>query len=196
MKNQFHHENLSRQVQMEGQMRGRHRRNILESDADASRLRKGLSLPSRRLVPCILAALAAGTVTLGALPCAYAAPIVRSAVTEDIDLPDGVAGSIDGSDATITVGTEGGGTSPVLTNNGRRRGGDVSGLFYEGAVPNTSRESPFTLQGGSAVIHSGTMRKVYGSNAEVKAVLNQYHEGDVYVQVTGGSVTITGGVKW
>ena len=194
MKNQFYHENLSRQVQIVGQMRGGHRRNILESDADASRLRKGLSLPSRRLVPCILAALTAGTVTLGALPCAYAAPIVCSAVTEDIDLSDdGVAGSNDGSHATITVGTEGGGTSPVLTNNGRRRGGDVSGLFYNGAVANTSRESPFTLQGGSAVIHSGTMRKVYGSNAEVKAVLNQYHEGDVYVQVTGGSVTITGG---
>lgn len=188
MKNQFYHENLSRQVQIVGQMRGGHRRNILESDADASRLRKGLSLPSRRLVPCILAALAAGVVTLGALPCAYAAPIVCSAVTEDIDLSDdGVAGSNDGSHATITVGTEGGGTSPVLTNNGRRRGGDVSGLFYNGAVANTSRESPFTLQGGSAVIHSGTMRKVYGSNAEVKAVLNQYHEGDVYVQVTGAA---------
>ena len=155
-------------------------------------LRKQASPPPRTLVPRILAALAAGVVTLGALPCAYAAPpMVRSAVTEDMDLPDGVAGSINGSDATITVGTESGGTSPVLRNGSR--GGDVSGLFYKGAVANTSRESPFTLQGGSAVIHSGTMRKVYGSNAEVKAVLNQYHEGDVYVQVTGGSVTITGG---
>ena len=102
-------------------MRGGHRRNILESDADASRLRKGLSLPSRRLVPCILAALTAGTVTLGALPCADAAPIVRSAVTEDIDAPEGVAGSIDGSAATITIGTEGGGISPATTRS-RSRG--------------------------------------------------------------------------
>ena len=182
MKNQFHHENLSRQVQIVGQMRGGHRRNILESDADASRLRKGLSLPSRRLVPCILAALTAGTVTLGALPSAYAAPIVRSTVTEDIDAPEGVAGSIDGSDATITVGTEGGGTSPKIKRNSSSYGA-VNGSYYYGA-------SPFTQQGGSAVIRSGTMQQVYGSNVHVKA------EGayeTAYTQVTGGSVTITGG---
>lgn len=182
MKNQFYHENLSRQVQIAGQMSGGHRRNILESDADASRLRKGLSLPSRRLVPCILAALTAGTVTLGALPCADAAPIVRSAVTEDIDAPEGVAGSIDGSDATITVGTEGGGTSPRIKRNSSSYGA-VNGSYYYGA-------SPFTQQGGSAVIRSGTMQQVYGSKVHVKA------EGayeTAYTQVTGGSVTITGG---
>ena len=182
MKNQFHHENLSRQVQIAGQMSGGHRRNILESDADVSRLRKGLSLPSRRLVPCILAALTAGTVTLGALPCADAAPIVRSAVTEDIDAPEGVAGSIDGSDATITVGTEGGGTSPRIKRNSSSYGA-VNGSYYYGA-------SPFTQQGGSAVIRSGTMQQVYGSKVHVKA------EGayeTAYTQVTGGSVTITGG---
>ena len=163
-------------------MRGGHRRNILESDADASRLRKGLSLPSRRLVPCILAALTASTVTLGALPCADAAPIVRSAVTEDIDAPEGVAGSIDGSDATITVGTEGGGTSPKIKRNSSSYGA-VNGSYYYGA-------SPFTQQGGSAVIRSGTMQQVYGSKVHVKA------EGayeTAYTQVTGGSVTITGG---
>ena len=182
MKNQFYHENLSRQVQIAGQMSGGHRRNILESDADVSRLRKGLSLPSRRLVPCILAALTAGTVTLGALPCADAAPIVRSAVTEDIDAPEGVAGSIDGSDATITVGTEGGGTSPRIKRNSSSYGA-VNGSYYYGA-------SPFTQQGGSAVIRSGTMQQVYGSKVHVKA------EGayeTAYTQVTGGSVTITGG---
>lgn len=182
MKNQFHHENLSRQVQMEGQMKGEREQNILVSDADASRLRKGLSLPSRRLVPCILAALTAGIVTLGALPCAYAAPIVRSAVTEDIDAPEGVAGSIGGSDATITVGTEGGGTSPKIKRNSSRYG-SVNGSYYYGA-------SPFTQQGGSAVIRSGTMQQVYGSKVHVKA------EGayeTAHTQVTGGSVTITGG---
>ena len=181
MKNQFYHENLSRQVQIVGQMRGGHRRNILESDADASRLRKGLSLPSRRLVPCILAALTAGTVTLGALPCAYAAPIVRSAVTEDIDAPEGVAGSIDGSDATITVGTEGGGTSPEIKHGSGFTA--VYGSRYRGAAPS------FTLQGGRAVIRSGRMRQLYGGNARVQTTGG----ADASVQVTGSSVTSTGG---
>ena len=181
MKNQFHHENLSRQVQIVGQMRGGHRRNILESDADASRLRKGLSLPSRRLVPCILAALTAGSVTLGALPWAYAAPIVRSVVTEDIDVPDGVAGSIDGSAATITIGTEGGGTSPMIKHGSGFT--SVYGSRYRGAAPS------FTLQGGRAVIRSGRMVQAYGGNARV-----QTHGGtNASVQVTGSSVTSTGG---
>ena len=181
MKNQFYHENLSRQVQIVGQMRGGHRRNILESDADASRLRKGLSLPSRRLVPCILAALTAGTVTLGALPCAYADPIVRSSVTEDIDAPDGVAGSIDGSAATITIGTEGGGTSPEIKHGSGFTA--VYGSRYRGAAPS------FTLQGGRAVIRSGRMRQLYGGNARVQTTGG----ADASVQVTGSSVTSTGG---
>ena len=181
MKNQFYHENLSRQVQIVGQMRGGHRRNILESDADASRLRKGLSLPSRRLVPCILAALTAGTVTLGALPCAYADPIVRSSVTEDIDAPDGVAGSIDGSAAAITIGTEGGGTSPMIKHGSGFT--SVYGSRYRGAAPS------FTLQGGRAVIRSGRMRQLYGGNARVQTTGGT----DASVQVTGSSVTSTGG---
>ena len=181
MKNQFYHENLSRQVQIVGQMRGGHRRNILESNADASRLRKGLSLPSRRLVPCILAALTAGTVTLGALPCAYADPIVRSSVTEDIDAPDGVAGSIDGSAATITIGTEGGGTSPEIKHGSGFTA--VYGSRYRGAAPS------FTLQGGRAVIRSGRMRQLYGGNARVQTTGG----ADASVQVTGSSVTSTGG---
>lgn len=166
---------------------GGHRWNVLISDADASRLHKGLSLPSRRLVPRILAALAAGAVTLGALPCAYADPIVRSTVTEDIDAPDGVAGSIDGSDSTITVGTEGGGTSPRIKRSSRY--GSVSGSYYSGPAPTASAASPFTLQRGSAVIRSGTMQYVYGSKVDVRS--ERY--GTAYVQVTGSSVTITGG---
>lgn len=162
-------------------MRGGHRWNVLISDADASRLRKGLSLPSRRLVPCILAALTASTVTLGALPCADAAPIVRSAVTEDIDAPDGVAGSIDGSAATITIGTEGGDTSPMIKHGGGFT--SVYGSRYRGAAPS------FTLQGGRAVIRSGRMRQLYGGNARVQTTGG----ADASVQVTGSSVTSTGG---
>ena len=125
---------------------------------------------------------------LGALPCADAAPIVRSAVTEDIDAPEGVAGSIDGSDATITVGTEGGGTSPRIKRSSSRYG-SVSGSYYSGPAPTASAASPFTLQRGSAVIRSGTMQYVYGSKVDVRS--ERY--GTAYVQVTGSSVTITGG---
>ena len=70
--------------------------------------------PSRTLAPRILAALTAGAVTLGVLPCAYAANnfIVTSSVTEDIEVQYGVVGNIDGAPATITVGREGYGGTP------------------------------------------------------------------------------------
>ena len=72
--------------------------------------------PSRTLAPRILAALTAGAVTLGVLPCAYAANnfIVTSSVTEDTEVQYGVVGDIDGAPATITVGREGGGASPEI----------------------------------------------------------------------------------
>ena len=177
MKNQFHHENLSRKVQMAGQMRGGCEQNVLVSGADASRLHKGLSLPSRRLVPCILAALTASAVTLGALPSADAAPppVVRSAVTEDITAPDGIAGSIDGSAATITVGREGGSTSPQI-NGGF---GLIYGSYYSGTVPS------FTLTGGRAIIHSGTMYSALGGIAKINVAGT--------AEVTGSSIMVTGG---
>ena len=123
----------------------------------------------------------AGTVTFGALPCAYADPIVRSTVTEDIDAPDGVAGSIDGSAATITIGTEGGGTSPEIKHGSGFT--SVYGSRYRGAAPS------FTLQGGRAVIRSGRMRQLYGGNARVQTGGGT----DASVQVTGSSVTIRDG---
>ena len=123
----------------------------------------------------------AGTVTFGALPCAHADPIVRSSVTEDIDVPDGVAGSIDGSAATITIGTEGGGTSPEIKSGSGFA--PVYGSRYRGAAQS------FTLQGGRAVIRSGRMQRAYGGNAKVETSGGT----DASVQVTGSSVTITGG---
>ena len=70
--------------------------------------------PSRTLAPRILAALTAGAVTLGALPYAYADPIVASSVTSDMVAEDGVMGSMDGSSATITAGRTGYGTTPRI----------------------------------------------------------------------------------
>ena len=71
--------------------------------------------PSRTLAPRILAALAAGAFTLGGMPHGFAAPPdVMSTVTTDTLANDGVAGSTDGTAATITVGTEGGGASPEI----------------------------------------------------------------------------------
>lgn len=213
MKNQFHHENLSRQIQMEGQMKGERVQNILVSDADASRLHKGPSLPSRRLVPRILAALAAGAVTFGALPCAYADIIVRPSVTTDLDAQDGVAGSIDGSAGTITVGTEGGGAAPVIS--GPHGVAPVYGSWYKSTAPSFT----LTLTGGRALIRSGTMgyvssaqgtltsggalrvlngealitggkmSDVYGSSADVVAL----GSADGAAEAAQGRVTVTGG---
>ena len=83
--------------------------------------------PSRTLAPRILAALTAGAVTLGALPYAYADPIVASSVTSDMVTEDGVAGSIDGSSATITVGRTGDGDTPRLQRATPRNGASPTG---------------------------------------------------------------------
>ena len=69
---------------------------------------------SRKLAPRILAALAAGAFTLGGMPYALADPTVMSTVTTDTVSSEGVAGSTDGTAATITVGTDGGGASPEI----------------------------------------------------------------------------------
>ncbi|BEU86572.1 autotransporter domain-containing protein [Selenomonas sp. TAMA-11512] len=183
MKCQFHRKNLKRQDRMaqldEGDVK--EGQNVRAVDVYACSLRSELSPPPRTLVPRILAVLTAGAVTLGAYPCAHADPIVRSSVTEDIDAPEGVAGSIDGSAATITIGTEGGGTSPEIKHGSGFT--SVYGSRYRGAAPS------FTLQGGRAVIRSGRMRQVYGGNARVRT--RDY--ADASVQVTGSSVTLAGG---
>ena len=76
--------------------------------------------PSRTLAPRILTALAAGAVTLGALPSAYADDVddvVISSVTEDLIFPRvnaDVVGNLDGSSATITIGRTGYGTTPRI----------------------------------------------------------------------------------
>ena len=71
--------------------------------------------PSRTLAPRILAAPAAGAFTLGGMPYGFATnPDVMSTITTDTLANDGVAGSTDGTAATITVGTEGGGASPEI----------------------------------------------------------------------------------
>ena len=141
--------------------------------------------PPRTLVPCILAALTAGAVTLGALPAAYAAPIVRSTVTEEIVAPEGVAGSIDGSAATITVGTEGGGVMPPVWD-GVSDETPVCGSYYSATG---SADRAFTLTGGRAIVHSGTMLAVFGGTAGV----NLSGSANATAKTIGNSVKITGG---
>ena len=70
--------------------------------------------PSRTRAPRSLAALTAGAFTLGGMPYALAGPTVMSTVTTDTVASEGVAGSTDGTAATITVGTDGGGASPEI----------------------------------------------------------------------------------
>lgn len=120
----------------------------------------------------------AGTVTLGALPCAAADhPTVQSSVTEDETSGKGVAASIDGSAGTITVGTEGGGASPEI--HGPWQGGSVDGSWYQSAAPS------FTLTGGRALIRSGKMGNVSGAHGNLTS-------GGA-LRVLNGEALITGG---
>ena len=146
------------------------------------------SVPPRgTLVPRILAALTAGAVTLGALPYASADPIVTPTVTADAVAPDGVAGSIDGSAATITVGTEGGGAIPKIYN-GSVILRPVYGSWYQSAAPGTN----ITITGSRAIIHSGKMGNVYGNYAKLTAG-GTAHIENAQVQITGG--TVNGSVR-
>ena len=121
--------------------------------------------PSRTLAPRILAALTAGAVTLGALPYAYADPIVASSVTSDMVAEDGVAGSIDGSSATITVGRTGDGDTP---NIGVK---DTHGNFYQwrnafGAARDISTANAnIHLSNSKAIVRSGKLKGAYGAAA-------------------------------
>ena len=116
--------------------------------------------PPRTLVPRILAALAAGAFTLGAQPYVIAAPDQMTSVTEDVVTSEGVAGSIDGTAATITVGTKGGGGTPQIgTSLGHKR--DIYGSYYT----SSEADKDITLTGGRAVVRSGSMGGAHGAYA-------------------------------
>lgn len=143
--------------------------------------------PSRTLAPRILAALTAGAVTLGALPYAYADPIVASSVTSDMVAEDGVMGSMDGSSATITVGRTGDGDTP---NIGVK---DTHGNFYQWRnVVGAYRVIPLAnanihLSNSKAIVRSGKLKGAYGAVAW--AIGGTALVEDNTVEVSGGVFT-------
>ena len=118
--------------------------------------------PPRTLVPRILAALTAGAVTLGALPYAYAESVTH--ITENTD--GSVAGSEDGTSATIIVGTEGGGEVPHIgkdTGDPQTSWGNVYGASYSTHEDDTS----ITLTNSKAIVYSGKMRGIFGAYSKL-----------------------------
>ena len=140
------------------------------------------------LAPKILAALAAGAFTLGAAPAAYADPIVAATVTTDTVTNDGVAGSTDGTAATITVGTTGGGAAPEIyyPAGGNHRGALVAGAWRKVSLTDGTIDFTGANAGGTALIKSGT----FGAAAGTYAWLTQGGTA----QISGARTTVKGGV--
>ena len=143
--------------------------------------------PSRTLAPRILAALTAGAVTLGALPYAYADPIVASSVTSDMVTEDGVAGSIDGSSATITVGRTGDGDTPRLQRATPSEWSFAYGTYLKSSVPIAN----INITNGKAIIRSGTLHEATGTNIELKQGGTAHVENST-VEVSGGTFLYNG----
>ena len=122
---------------------------------------------SKSLTPRILAALAAGAFTLGGMPYALADPIVMSTVTTDTVSTDGVAGSTDGTAATITVGTDGGGASPEIyyLAGGHHRPTPVVGAWRKVSLTDGTIQFTGTNAGGKAIVKSGTIGSATGAYA-------------------------------
>ena len=126
-------------------------------------------------MPRILAALAAGAFTLGAQPYVSAAPVVT--VTTDTD--SDVVGSDDGSPATLIVGTEGGGDTPVIGSASSYK--RAFGSRYN----TTAKDKEITLTGGKAIVRSGKLRDAYGANATL--------EDGGSVRIEGAALEVAGG---
>ena len=154
--------------------------------------------PPRTLVPRILAALTAGAVTLGALPYAYAESVTH--ITENTN--GSVAGSTDGTSATIIVGTKGGGEVPHIGKDT----GDIYtswGWVYGASYSTNKDDTPITLTNSKAIVYSGKMRGIVGAyskldgggtariinaGAEVKDVTMVTFFGDNYI--AGGAAEL------
>ena len=122
---------------------------------------------SRKLTPRILAALAAGAFTLGGMPYALADPMVSSTVTTDTVASQGVAGSTDGTAATITVGTNGGGASPKIyyLAGSYHRPTFVAGAWRKVSATDGTIQFTGTNAGGKATVNSGTIGGAIGAYA-------------------------------
>jgi len=122
---------------------------------------------SKSLTPRILAALAAGAFTLGGMPYALADPMVSSTVTTDTVSSEGVAGSTDGTAATITVGTAGGGASPEVyyLAGSYHRPTFVAGAWRSISATDGTIQFTGTNAGGKAIVNSGTIGGATGAYA-------------------------------
>ena len=153
--------------------------------------------PSRTLAPRILAALTAGAVTLGALPCAYAANkfIVTSSVTEDTEVEYGVVGNIDGAPATITVGRVGyGGTPVIYTKDGYGNAVEWRNAFGTFGESNTVNAT-FDVRGGRAILRSGSLMGFFGAFGGVLNGGTAHVEGNS-AEVSGGTVSWDGAASF
>lgn len=97
------------------------------------------------------------------MPCAFADPVVvTSPLVTDTETTEGVAGSVDGTSASIVVGTEGGGETP---NIGEKSGGAfVKWHPAYGAWRALSLvDGTIALADSKATILSGKLSYVYGA---------------------------------
>lgn len=148
--------------------------------------------PPRTLVPRILAALAAGAFTLGAQPYVIAAPVV----TVTTDTVSDVRGSDDGSPATLIVGTEGGGDTPVI-GSAPDYARAIGSHYYT-----TEKDKEITLTDGKAIVRSGILHAAYGARAYLAdggsarieraslEVAGGTFRGSGYVDVHGGEAEV------
>lgn len=102
------------------------------------------------------------------MPYGFAAdPDVMSTVTTDTLANDGVAGSTDGTAATITVGTEGGGASPEIyyLAGSDHRPTLVAGAWRKISLTDGTIDFTGTNAGGKAIVKSGTIGTAIGAYA-------------------------------
>ena len=101
------------------------------------------------------------------MPHALADPTVMTTVTTDTLAPEGVAGSTDGTAATITVGTEGGGASPEIyyLASGVHRPTLVAGAWRKVSLIDGTIDFTGANAGGKAHINSGTIGSAIGAYA-------------------------------
>ena len=90
-----------------------------------------------------------------------------STVTTDTLANDGVAGSTDGTAATITVGTEGGGASPEIyyLASTEHRATFVAGAWRSISATDGTIQFTGTNAGGKAIVNSGTIGGAIGAYA-------------------------------
>lgn len=102
------------------------------------------------------------------MPHGFAAdPDVMSTVTTDTLANDGIAGSTDGTAATITVGTEGGGASPEIyyLAGSDHRPTLVAGAWRKISLTDGTIDFTGTNAGGKAIVKSGTIGTAIGAYA-------------------------------